>query len=474
MAGLIEDVKKVIAKHNMLKSGDKVVVGVSGGPDSLCLLHILNELHEDYEFSLYAAHLNHKFRGEAADADAEFVGEICNKWGIPVFIEVFDVPAYIEETGLSPEDAGREIRYRLFDSVCERVGGNKIAVAQNLNDHVETILMRLMRGSGIDGLKGIEAVRGRIIRPLIETERDRIEKYCTENNLTPRLDKTNLEPIYQRNKVRLELIPYIEKHFNPNIMMTLSRFSEIIKDENELLEAEAEASLEEIAEIFENRIVIDVPKFIYIHKALKRRIIRQCTEKIAKTLNGFEFKHFESVLELEGKHTGAAVILPHKIQAYRSYDKLILSKHIVKDDKKCYHKLKCDFDNSIDTAYGRITIKRRKADDIGEIKARKDVICIDPSKVKEGLVLRFRQAGDIFAPIGMKGTKKLKKYLIDEKVPRDERDELELIADGNEIVWIVGGRLSERYKITDSTSEVVFIKYIRRKSIAGGYKGNNH
>jgi len=461
MADLFKDVKKTIEKYNMLEFGDKIIIGVSGGPDSLCLLHVLKELSKEYGCGLYAAHLNHQFRGEAADADAVFVGEICREWGIPAYIEVFDVPAYIAKTGLSPEEAGREIRYRLFDRVCEKVGGNKIAVAQNLNDHVETILMRLMRGSGIDGLKGIEAVRGNIIRPLLEIERYRIEEYCAENNLIPRLDRTNLEPIYQRNKVRLELIPYIEKNFNPNVMTAFSRFSELIREENDYMEAEAKTMIQGIAEIFEDRIVIDVSKLVTVHTALKRRIIRQCIEKLSNTLNGFEFKHFEGVLELAQKSTGAAMMLPCKIKAYISYDKLILAKCIVKADKKCYYKLKYNYNNSIDTAYGQIKIERKKNGEIGKLRGQENTIYIDSSKVKEGLVLRCRQAGDIFAPIGMKGSKKLKDYLIDEKIPREKRDELELIADGNEIVWIVDGRLSEKYKITDETTDIVSIKYIR-------------
>lgn len=464
MLGLIEDARKTIYKNRMITTGDKIVVGVSGGPDSLCLLHVLKKLSRELGCNLYAAHLNHKFRGEAADADAAFVGEICMEWGIPAFIEVFDVPAYIEETGLSPEEAGREIRYRLFDRVCEKVGGNKIAVAHNLNDHVETILMRFMRGSGIDGLKGIEAVRGNIIRPLLEIDRFRIEEYCDENGLEPRIDKTNLESVYHRNRIRLELIPYIEKNFNPNIKMALSRFSELVKDENDFLEIEAGEKLRDIAEFYEDRVVIDVSMFSVLHTALQRRIVRQCIERLSDTLKGFDFKHFEGVLELRSKTTGAAIMLPHKLKAFISYDKLVLAKDIdiVKTDKKCYYKLKYEYDNSIDIAKGSITISRKNAEKIGELRGHKDVIYIDPESIKEGLVLRCRKPGDMFAPIGMKGTKKLKEYLIDEKVPRDKRDELLFIADGSEIVWIVGGRLSEKYKITEKTSDAVVIKYIRR------------
>jgi tRNA(Ile)-lysidine synthase len=462
MVSLIEDVRKTIQKYNMLNTGDKVVVGVSGGPDSLCLLHVLKDISIENNCMLYAAHLNHKFRGEAADADAVFVEAICKEWNIPAFIETFDVPAYIAETGLSPEEAGREIRYKLFDRIYKEVGANKIAVAQNLNDQTETILMRFMRGSGIDGLKGIEAVRGNIIRPLLEIERSRIEAYCVENDLAPRMDKTNLEPVYQRNKVRLELIPYIEKNFNPNIMMALSRFSELVKDENDFMETQAARKLQAIVEFSEERAVIDVLKLSELHIALRRRLIRQCVEKLLNTLKGFEFRHFEGVLELTEKTTGAAVMLPHKLKAYRSYDKLVLAKYIVKADKKCYYKLKYDYDNSVEIEKGSITVGKGKAKDIVELRGQKDIIYIDPAKIKEELVLRFREPGDMFSPIGMKGTKKLKEYLIDEKVPREEREELLLIADGNEIVWIVGGRLSEKYKITDETSETIIIKYIGR------------
>jgi tRNA(Ile)-lysidine synthase len=319
-----------------------------------------------------------------------------------------------------------------------------------------------LRGSGIEGLKGIEAVRGRIIRPLLETERLEIEDYCSINSLNPRIDKTNLEAVYNRNRIRLELIPYIQNNFNPNIMMALNRFSGLIKDENNFLESSAGARLEEMVELCEDRIVIDTGMLLSVHIALQRRIIRQSIERLHGTLNGFEYRHYEGVLELAQKSTGAAIILPSGLKAFISYDKLVLAKNIVKADKKCYYKLKYDYDNSVETNNGCITIEIRNSKEIGELRRGRDMIFIDPRKVREGLVLRHREPGDLFAPIGMKGKKKLKEYLIDEKIPREERDELELIADGNEIVWIVGGRLSENYKITDKTSDAVVIKYIRR------------
>ena len=182
------------------------------------------ELKEKWGLNIYAAHLNHQFRGKDADEDAIYVENICKEWGIQIYVKTFNVPAYAEEKGLSSEEAGREIRYKLFYEVAQKVNANKIAIAHNMNDNAETVLMNLFRGSGIEGLKGIEAVRDNIIRPLINVRRDEIEYYCEEKKLNPRIDKTNLEPIYIRNRIRLELIPYIEKHFNSNIMSTYNGF----------------------------------------------------------------------------------------------------------------------------------------------------------------------------------------------------------------------------------------------------------
>ncbi len=459
MPGFMEEVKSCIEKHNMIKEGDGVVVGVSGGADSLCLLHVLLQLSEQYKLKLYGVHLNHMFRGIDADRDAEFVGEICTKWGIPSFVEVFDVPAYIKKTGMSPEEAGREIRYRLFEDIRQRVNADKIAVAQNLNDNTETILMRFMRGTGIDGLKGIEPVRGRIIRPLLELDRSRIEDYCKANGLEPREDKTNLETIYSRNKIRLELIPFIKENFNPNINAALQRFASVIKDEAEFLELQAEAFFMENAKVEERAVSFSIAKLAECHQAIKRRIIRKALLKVNASLTGFEQKHIEGITELLSKSTGAAVELPQRIRAYISYVELIISKVVEKADKKCLYALKDDSTISIDTHNKMVTVERKSISDFVPSRS-KDIVFIDASKIKQQLVIRNREEGDRFSPIGMKGSKKLKEYFIDEKVPKDKRDEALLVADGSEIVWVVGSRISEKYKITSETTAVIAIRII--------------
>ncbi len=459
MKDFIDNVKAVILKHNLLSKEDKVVIGVSGGADSLCLLHVLNTIKNEIGIEIFAVHLNHQFRGAEADADAEFVEDICRKWEIPYKIASFDVPAYAKQQGLSPEEAGREIRYKLFRDVKEVINANKIAVAQNSNDNVETILMRLFRGTGLEGLKGIDILRDEIIRPLLETDRISIEEYCRQNNLEPRVDKTNLQTIYSRNKIRLELIPYLKESFNPNLNESVTRLSQIIKEENDYLEQQTNHLMNSIVQIEEQRLSIKINNLTELHEAMQKRLLRRAVEQLAETLNGYEYKHFQGIIELLNKGTGAALELPKNIKAYISYENLILCKKIENKHKKCYYKLKYDNDNKIDELGVTISIKLSNQIPLSMKQKLTNTIYIDAAKVKEELVLRNRQQGDVFSPIGMMGSKKLKDYFIDRKTPREKRDEIFLLADGNEIVWIIGDLISEKYKITKQTEKVIVICY---------------
>lgn len=457
MSNFVENVLETIGKNNMIKSGDTVIIGVSGGADSLCLLHVLNTLKSELNIKLFAAHLNHQFRGIEADLDAEFVEQTCIAWDIPHIIRSFDVCAYAKERGLSSEEAGREIRYKLFDEVKEAVNGNKIAVAQNLNDNVETILMRLIRGTGLEGLKGIDAVRNDIIRPLLDQDRQSIEEYCRQNNLEPRIDKTNLQPIYLRNKIRLELIPYLKQRFNPNVNEALIRLGQVVREENNYLEQQSTELLGRLGEIRDNSVAIKSESLKKLHPAMQKRLLRKAVESVANTLNGFEYKHFQGMIELLDKSTGAAIELPKDLKAYISYENLIICKKIENTDKKCYYKLKYDYDNFIDEINEMLSVKLISSNELSSVPKSFNTIYIDADKIKYDLVVRSREQGDIFSPIGMKGSKKLKDYFIDKKIPKEKRDEVLLLADGNEVVWILGSIISEKYKITPNTHNVIVL-----------------
>ncbi|MDV9687848.1 tRNA lysidine(34) synthetase TilS [Clostridioides difficile] len=214
---IFDKVLSTINKHNLIQKGDKIVLGLSGGPDSVCLLHVLNRLKKDFNIEIYAAHLNHQIRGIEAQKDALYVSKLCEDMGIIFFVKSINVPKYCENEGLSLEEGARKLRYEMFYEIKDKIKANKIAIGHNLNDQAETVMMRIMRGTGLKGLKGIDYIRDNcIIRPILDVERSEIEEYCEAYNLNPRIDKTNLENIYTRNKIRLDLLPYMKDNFNSN------------------------------------------------------------------------------------------------------------------------------------------------------------------------------------------------------------------------------------------------------------------
>ena len=230
---MIEDVLNTIKIYNMFNKGDKVIIAVSGGPDSISLLYLLHSLKDKLHISLAVAHVNHSLRGAESDKDEAYVKEFCNKFSIDCFVRKADILKREEEKGISCETAGREVRYEFFSELLKEIKADKIALAHNANDQAETVLMRIMRGTGMEGLVGIKPIRDKIfIRPLINIKREEIEKYCLENHLQPRIDKSNMEKIYNRNKIRLELIPYMQQNFNMDIITTINRLSCTINIDN--------------------------------------------------------------------------------------------------------------------------------------------------------------------------------------------------------------------------------------------------
>ena len=303
-----------IKKYNLIEDDDTVVVAVSGGPDSMCLLDNLINLKERLKIKkIVVAHLNHMIR-EEAKAETEYVKKYCKSKNIECFIKFVDVieKANIDNIGL--EEAGRKERYDFFDEVINKVNGNKIAIAHNLNDNAETIFMHLLRGSGISGLCGIKPFReGKIIRPLIKCNRDEIEKYCEENKLNPKFDKSNNDNKYTRNKIRNEFIPYIKKEFNPNIIDTMDRLSELVIEEENYIKKVVERTYNDIKlEENEGIIILDLKKFNILDNIIKSNLILYITQKIFGTSKGLEKKHVEDIIKLCGNNIGNKYLTPNK------------------------------------------------------------------------------------------------------------------------------------------------------------------
>ena len=320
-----EKVIKTIKSYNLIEDGDKLVIGVSGGPDSITLLNLLNEIQNEQiiEFNMVVAHVHHGLR-KNADLDEKYVENFCGKLGIPFYVLHANIKQIAEKEKKGLEETGRKIRYEFFEEVMQKVNGNKIAIAHNMNDSVETVLMNIIRGSGTSGLKGIEPQNGKYIRPLIKIERTEIEKYCVENSLNPRHDESNDENIYTRNKMRNIVIPYIRKELNPNIVNTIVRLSDIATQEVEYIEKQAQKAYNNICieeNIFqknvynnENKptIILDLKKFNEEDKIIQKEMILLSINKIFGTTNGIEKIHIEDIIKLCNNNVGNKFLTPNK------------------------------------------------------------------------------------------------------------------------------------------------------------------
>lgn len=326
---LEEKVRKTIREYNLIEKNDSIVVGVSGGPDSMTLLSILLKLKEEFNLKIYVAHVNHMLR-ENAIKDEEYVKEFCEKNNIEIFIKKANIFEIAQKEKIGLEEAGRNVRYNFFEEVLKKTESNKIAIAHNLNDKVETIIMNTLRGSGVSGLKGIEAKRKKYIRPLIEIERYEIEKYCIENKINPRHDESNDENTYTRNKIRNIVIPYIKNEFNPNIIKTLNRLSEIIKEEDEYVQSETEKIFKEILLTDEkNKIEFDPRKFNEQEKVIQKNLILLAIKKVKGSTQGIEKVNIDDIIKLCNNNIGNKLIRPTKQLEIGIKNKRIYIKNII-------------------------------------------------------------------------------------------------------------------------------------------------
>lgn len=323
------DVLKTIQTYNLINKKDKIVVGVSGGPDSICLLHVLSSLREELEIELYVAHINHGLR-DVADIETEYVEKFCKSLNIECFVKKVDIQKIAKEEKKGTEETGRNVRYNFFSEVAQKTNSNKIATAHNSNDRAETVILNVLRGSGISGLKGIEPIRdNKFIRPLIYINRQEIEQYCKENNLNPKIDESNKENIYSRNKVRNIIIPYIEREFNKNIIKTINRLSDVATEENEYLQNIVKNEYQSISKKENNTVVLDLKKFNNLELVIKRRLILYTINEAIHTTNGIEKVNVDDIIKLCNNNIGNKHLQPIKlIKIYVKKGKIYFIKNL--------------------------------------------------------------------------------------------------------------------------------------------------
>jgi len=480
----IGNVLATIRRYDMLAPGDKVVAGVSGGPDSIALLHALYVLKDKLDISLHVAHLNHMLRGEAADEEAEYVQGLAARLGLPCTVEAVDVNEYAKNEKLSIELAARNVRYGFYRHTALDEGASKVALGHHAGDQAETVLLRLIRGTGLRGLGGIPPLRPldpasgiTVIRPLINATPVEIRSYCHEAQLVYYIDASNVSPVYLRNKIRHELIPHLEQDYNPRVIHTLSTTAELVQDDDDYISGRVCEMMGQITEvILPHEVIINIPALSRQHIAIQRRIIRQAVYELAGDLEDFESIHVEKVLELarSGK-TGSRISLPGNLQARREYDRIILEwaeeegfeSALSEDSHPFEYVLRVPGDTEIVEA--GITIEA----DIFNIEDKPgllDTISLtdhneayfDLGVITGHITVRNRRPGDRLSPLGMKGHKKLKDVFIDKKIPRNVRDRIPVIIWGTEILWVVGVCVSDFAKLSPTTEKVLHLRARRR------------
>lgn len=314
---MLEDkILEEIIKDDLIENGDKIVVGVSGGPDSICLLDVFHKLSKKcgLQFEIFVAHVNHGLR-ENAIVDEEFVKNFCEKIEIPCFVKRANVRKVAEERKRGLEEAGRKVRYDFFDEVQRKIGANKIAIAHNMNDHAETILMNIFRGASPRGLVGIEKKVGKYIRPLLETKREEIEQYLAENKIVARHDESNDDNCYTRNKIRNVVLPYLQKEFNPSLVEALNRLSILAKEQEDYIEQEVVRCYQKICiseDIKNGEIILNLKEFNQLNEILQKRMILLAIQNLFGTTKGIEKIHMDAIMKLCHNNIGNKYLTPNK------------------------------------------------------------------------------------------------------------------------------------------------------------------
>lgn len=475
---IIKKVQKTIKQHKMLCAGQSVLIGVSGGADSVALLLVLESLAEDNKWKLAIAHVNHGLRGKQADADADFVSGLARKLDLPYYIAKPDVAGKSRKNKIGIEEAGRRERYAFFHKIARIHGYDKIAVGHHKDDSAEQILLNLIRGTGPEGLGGISPVKGIVIRPLTQILRTEIETFLKEKQICWQEDASNKDNGFTRNRVRNQLIPEL-KTFNPRITQTLCRLGEVMQEENiwarQLLEPVfKQAVLSKNPE----KIVLCVKTLADQPRAAKRRVLKKAIEEIRGGPGGIELKHVDQILSIVNPAGGPArqIHLPGRILAVSDGNQLVLTKeksplrsdHLCGNNQKIpvfSYQIEADKLQEQTTSVWIEEINARicfkyfyNYDSINSFKNKNKIAFMDFDRLTFPLTIRNVYPGDRFTPLGMRGSMKVSDFFINMKIPRSRRRYIPVIQSPDGIVWIGGFRIDQSVRVTDQTKKLLKIE----------------
>ncbi len=480
MLPLEERVAGYIAKHRLVMPGECLLVAVSGGADSACLLHLMAGLRERLDIALHIAHLDHCLRGEEGQADAEYVAGLAKQLGLPVTVDRADVKAYRKEHKLSLEEAAREVRYRFLAKTAAEVGARRIATGHTLNDQVETILMHIVRGTGIKGLTGLRpesrlSINGQtitIIRPLLETSRQETADYCHGHNIVPRLDSSNLSLSPLRNRIRRQLIPLLAT-YNADITGALTRTAAIASGELDYLEGELSKVRGKIVGRDGDAYTLDRAGFLCLHPALQRHLLRSVIEELPGGLKDIEARHIENILSMLGRPSGKTINLPQGLRFTNEHNRFIISRGAAApgyvNTLSGEHPLNIPGQTLLPGWRVEASVVAPSVAADWMHSPRPDIAHLDFDKTGSRLIVRRPAPGDAFQPLGMDTAKRLNRFMIDSRIPRSRRDAIPVVCtpkqgddSPGQIVWLAGYRIDDRFRVTPQTGKVLRLEFYPR------------
>ena len=468
--------KKVLSyclKNEMFQPGDRVVLGVSGGADSICLLFVLLKLREQLGIELCVVHVNHGIRSDAGE-DAAYVKSLCKEHGIAFMLEEIRLANMAEELGVGQEEAGRMVRYEAFEKACKVHLCNKIAVAHNSNDRAETMLFHLFRGTGLKGMAGILPVRDRVLRPLLCLERDEIEAYLAERNILYKQDSTNAEDLYTRNRIRHHILPYAEEEIATGVVKNMSRAADIFAEEEAYLSQQAKDALKDcltdqrVGEFAE----VKIKSFLEKHPVIRKRMLHLLVKELSPMQRDITAVHIEDVCTLFTQPGNRQIHLPYGIRAERSYETVRIERHS-ECPEECFeyeiprlnepgeeYWLKLPGGDVLHFVLLEDGLEMAKNQLFSENRYTK---WFDYDKIIESFSVRTRKVGDYLTIRGEESMrhKKLKDYMVTEKIPQSMRDKIPVLAESGHVIWLVGYRISEHYKVKENTKRILRVQWVQ-------------
>lgn len=475
---MIEELEKRIRKQHIIEEQDIVLAAVSGGADSVCLLFLLHELRKKMDFSLSVIHVEHGIRGEESVADALFVQKLCEELEIPMSRYDVDVPAYSTTNGLGEEEAARLLRYECFEKEAKKLratGRNvKVALAHHADDNAETILFQMVRGSGLDGLCGMQPMRELsdgidLIRPLLDVRRTEIEAYLKEIKQNFRTDATNANIEYSRNKIRHEVLPLLTE-VNTQAVAHINQSAQILREMSDYIEVQTTEAYEKCCKTHGSGILIAQKLWEEYPKVLQREVLHKALETVAGSKKDLTSVHLSDLDDLSGKQVGRTLSLPYQMEAKRQYEGILIQKKITEDvtiDEDFFSltreellEAECEsgFTRQISNTRWQFRVLHFKGN-MEEISQKAYTKWLDYDKIESGLQIRKRRQGDYLTVDTEGHTKKLKQYFVNEKVPQEARGTIWLLAEDSHILWIVGGRISAFYKVSKDTKRVLEVRF---------------